>query len=104
MKNISILQRITFMALFAITILTAALAYSTYKSTGAIVAERKAMLVSMNDVAMAVLARYNGLETSGAMSKEQAQTAATDEIMAMRYGKFGYFWINDFNGVMLAHP
>jgi len=103
-KNISILQRITFMAAFAIAILTAALAYSTYKSTGAIVAERKAMLVSMNDVAMAVFKRYNDLETSGAMSREDAQKAATAEIMNMRYGAFGYFWINDFNGVMLAHP
>ncbi|MDB5524834.1 MAG: methyl-accepting chemotaxis signaling domain protein [Rhizobium sp.] len=104
MKNISILQRIFILAALAIAVMTGALVYSTYKGTNGIVAERKAMLISMNEVAISVLNRYHGLETAGTMTKAEAQKAAMTEIMAMRYGKYGYFWINDYEGMMLAHP
>jgi methyl-accepting chemotaxis protein len=103
-KNLSILQRIFILAALAIAVMAAALVYNTYSGTDAIVAERKAMLVSMNDVAINVLKRYHDMETSGAMTRDAAQKAAKAEIMAMRYGKYGYFWINDYDGVMLAHP
>jgi methyl-accepting chemotaxis protein len=103
-KNISILQRIFILAGLSVIVLAGALAYSTYKGTEAIVAERKAMLVAMNDVAISAFKRYHELETSGAMTRDAAQKAATAEVMNMRYGKQGYFWINDFEGLMLAHP
>jgi methyl-accepting chemotaxis protein len=103
-KNISILQRIFILSALAIAVMAAALAYSTYSGTAGIVAERKAMLVNMNDVAINVLKRYHDMETAGTMTKEAAQKAAMAEIMAMRYGKYGYFWINNYDGVMLAHP
>jgi methyl-accepting chemotaxis protein len=104
MKSISIIQRITLLAVLAITIMAAALFYSTYEGTNSIVGERKAMLVAMNDAALSLVKRYHGMETSGEMTREAAQKAATDAIMTMRYGAVGYFWINDFEGTMLAHP
>jgi methyl-accepting chemotaxis protein len=103
-NNISILQRIFILAALAITVLAGALVFSTYKSTEGIVAERKGMLVAMNQVAVATFERYYALETAGKLTREQAQKEAMVQIQAMRYGQNGYFWINDFDGVMLSHP
>jgi methyl-accepting chemotaxis protein len=59
----------------------------------------------MDDTAIAVLKRYQALEASGAMTREQAQTEAKAAIAAMRYGNgSGYFWINDMRPYMVMHP
>ena len=43
-------------------------------------------------------------EQSGALSKEEAQKAALKAIEGVRYGGQEYFWINDYNAVMVMHP
>jgi methyl-accepting chemotaxis protein len=103
-KNITILQRIFVLAALAITVLAGALVYTSNRGTEGIVAERKAMLVAMDELAVSALQRYYDMQTSGAMTQDAAQKAAMSAIRAMTYGKNGYFWINDFDGVMLSHP
>lgn len=46
---------------------------------------------------------YARMETEG-LSKEQAKQNALEEIKKIRYGKDGYFWINDLELNMLMHP
>ncbi|WP_086481024.1 methyl-accepting chemotaxis protein [Oceanospirillum sanctuarii] len=47
---------------------------------------------------------YYGLETSGQLTREQAQQAAQKAIESLRYDKDEYFWINDMNAVVVMHP
>jgi methyl-accepting chemotaxis protein len=58
----------------------------------------------MNDTALAVLAKYQAMEASGALSREEAQAQAKGVIAAMRYDNgSGYFWINDMHPKMVMH-
>ncbi|MDO6962736.1 methyl-accepting chemotaxis protein [Rhizobium alvei] len=103
MKNLTVSQKIFLLAAMAITIMASAMVYRTFEATEAIVAERKTMLVGMNDVAVSILEQYHKQEVAGTMTREAAQKAAITEVMALRYGKEGYFWINDLDGIMVAH-
>ncbi|QLC72577.1 methyl-accepting chemotaxis protein [Pseudomonas sp. LPB0260] len=54
--------------------------------------------------AMGILRHYQGLESSGALSREQAQQQAMDMIRGLRYAGQEYFWINDQTPTMIMHP
>ncbi len=61
----------------------------TYR--GVVLAERKEMLKNLTN--QAVLAIEN-----------LSQPKALETIRNLRYGKNGYYWINDFNNFMISHP
>ncbi len=50
--------------------------------------------------------RSYDLYQAGKMTEEEAQAEALNQIRALRYGLNGenYFWIHDFEPIMLAHP
>ena len=56
------------------------------------------------EIALGVLAWAHGQETTGKLSREQAQQAAMDAIKGMRSGGGDYFWINDMSHRMVMHP
>jgi methyl-accepting chemotaxis protein len=103
MKNLSVLLRVFILTGFCLLVLAAALFYRNEESYGDVVAERKAMLAQMNENAVSIFKRYHALETEGKIAKEAAQADAIAQIMAMRYGADGYFWINDLDARMIAH-
>ncbi len=51
-----------------------------------------------------ILNYYHGQETTGALTKEQAQQQAMNVIKKLRYGGNEYFWINDTHPTMIMHP
>ncbi|OHV81058.1 methyl-accepting chemotaxis protein [Rhizobium sp. LCM 4573] len=105
MQRLTISWRLCCLVLLSLAILCGAMAFSLFQSYRSSEVERKAGLAQMNDAALTVLAKYHKLETSGAMSREDAQAAAKDIIATMRYGNgTGYFWINDMAPTMVMHP
>lgn len=56
------------------------------------------------EVAHGVLQWAHGQETSGKLSREQAQDMAKQAISKLRYDKNEYFWINDMTPVVVMHP
>jgi methyl-accepting chemotaxis protein len=105
MPRVTISRRLFGLVVLALCILGAAMTFSLFQSYGSSERERKAGLAQMDDTAIAVLKRYQALEASGAMTREQAQTEAKAAIAAMRYGNgSGYFWINDMRPYMVMHP
>lgn len=56
------------------------------------------------EVAHSVLVWAQRQETSGKMSREQAQDYAKQVISQMRYDKDEYFWINDLTPTVIMHP
>jgi methyl-accepting chemotaxis protein len=67
-------------------------------------ADREAKTQQMIDVGYGILANYHRLETTGLLTREQAQAAAIAEIKSLRYDKIDYFWINDMTPRMVMHP
>jgi methyl-accepting chemotaxis protein len=103
-KSLKIGARIYLLACLALVIMAAAVAYQTYVGFNSTVEERKAKLAQMNDAAITIIQNFHAAEQSGAMSQEEAQAGALRAVMAVRYGADGYFWVNDMNHIMVAHP
>ncbi len=66
--------------------------------------DRRTQLKSLVDSAVSLLSEFSEAEKSGAMTREQAQEAAKRAIARMRYGENEYFFLLDFEGVMVMHP
>jgi methyl-accepting chemotaxis protein len=54
--------------------------------------------------AAGILKHYHSLESTGGMSREEAQAQAMAVIKGLRYDGQEYFWINDQTPVMIMHP
>ena len=104
MRKVSIAARLYLLVGLAIAIFAGVMTFSLNHSFSELEAERKAGLAQMDATALAIFKKYHALETSGAMTREEAQKAASDVISAMRYGDSGYFWINDMHPTMVMHP
>ncbi|SEH25201.1 methyl-accepting chemotaxis protein [Magnetospirillum fulvum] len=70
----------------------------------AVLKERQFAVQSSVDVAHSVLVHYQGLETEGKLSHDDAVAAALDTIRGLRYGDGEYFFVSDVSGVMMMHP
>jgi methyl-accepting chemotaxis protein len=105
MQRIAISWRLYSLVILSLIILGGAMMFSLFQSYRSSEQERKAGLAQMNDNAVAILKKYQGLEAAGTMSRDEAQAAAKTIISAMRYGGgSGYFWINDMHPTMVMHP
>ncbi|HEY5672104.1 MAG TPA: methyl-accepting chemotaxis protein [Malonomonas sp.] len=67
-------------------------------------AERQLKVQHQTETAWGVLEHYAGLEKSGQLSRDEAQQQAMAAVKKLRYGKSGYFWINDMQPAMVMHP
>jgi methyl-accepting chemotaxis protein len=66
--------------------------------------ERASAVRQAVEVAHGTLARYQQLAASGAMPEAQAQREALAQLKTLRYSGDEYFWVNDMQPRMLAHP
>ena len=56
------------------------------------------------EATMGILRHYQGLEKTGALSREDAQKQAIAMVRELRYDGDNYLWINDLQPRMLMHP
>ncbi|MBP1716847.1 MAG: chemotaxis sensory transducer [Deltaproteobacteria bacterium] len=56
------------------------------------------------EAAMGIVERYDSLVKSGQMKLPDAQKEAGQALAVLRYDQGDYFWVNDFNTVVIAHP
>jgi methyl-accepting chemotaxis protein len=104
MQRLAISWRLYCLVGLSLVILAATLTFSLLESYSSSERERKAGLAQMNDTALAVMKKYQAMEASGAMTREEAQTQAKAVVAAMRYDNgSGYFWINDMHPTMVMH-
>lgn len=68
--------------------------------------EKETHTRQMVEVALSILQSYYLQETIGYLNRNQAQFLALRELRTLRYGpgRQDYFWVNDFQPVLLAHP
>ena len=68
------------------------------------VTERRAQIQQEVETAWGILAHYAAAAKAGDLTVEQAQQQAMALVKTLRYGKDGYFWINDLGPRMIMHP
>ncbi|MFZ7101778.1 MAG: methyl-accepting chemotaxis protein [Peptococcaceae bacterium] len=62
------------------------------------------MIKNEVETAGSILNTYYETYIEGLLTEREAQEAAKKAIKNMRYGEEGYFWIDDINGILIAHP
>ncbi|WP_333859328.1 methyl-accepting chemotaxis protein [Clostridium sp.] len=62
------------------------------------------MIKSEVETAISVINTYYNLYKEGRVSEKEAQEEAKKAIKNLRYNKDGYFWIDNVNGILEAHP
>ena len=68
------------------------------------IAGRKLAAQHVVEVAHKVLESHYGLETTGRLSRAEAQKSSIAAIRSLRYAGDEYFWINDTRALMVMHP
>ncbi len=105
MQRLTISARMYVLIAFALVILAGAMTFSLFQTYASSEQERKGGLAYMDDIAVSILQKFHAMETSGALTREQAQAEAMKAIGDLRYdGGSGYFWINDMRPYMVMHP
>ncbi len=104
MKNFRIATRIYLLTALALVFMAAAMTYKTQFANDEVNEERREMLQSVTESAISIIAAYEKKERDGTLTREEAQARAIENVMAIRFGEGGYFFINGFNGMMIAHP
>ena len=67
---------------------------------------KREMIKELTNSAWSILSKYESDETSGLLSRKEAQETAVSRIQYLRYGEENkdYFWITDMTPVMIMHP
>ncbi len=66
--------------------------------------DRKEKAQELVETASSLIQKYYSQAKAGKISEAEAKEKAKESVAALRYGKGGYFWINDLNYRMLMHP
>ncbi|RKP46089.1 methyl-accepting chemotaxis protein [Trinickia fusca] len=75
-----------------------------WQSRASMMADRRDQLVSLVQQANSIVTHYYDASQQHTMSEDDAKKKALETISVLRYGKDGYFSINDSQSVMLMHP
>lgn len=104
MFNLKISGRLNIVSVAAIIGLALVLALSLFRLDHVMREGATDRLRSTVEVAHSTIHHYHQLEVERKMTRRQAQAAAREAITAMRHGQNEYFWINDMDLQMVAHP
>ncbi|MCV3767706.1 methyl-accepting chemotaxis protein [Rhizobium sp. TRM95796] len=104
MQNFSVSSRLYALVALAFLVLGGVFYFSLTTTDAQMMSDRRMLLSSIDDNAMAIATAAHALETSGKLTRDQAQARAMETIGALRYGDNGYVWINDLDQTMIMHP
>ncbi|WP_210395413.1 methyl-accepting chemotaxis protein [Motiliproteus sediminis] len=104
LARISIAHRIWLLALVTLGVFTAIYLFETFQKRGDLIASKQQKLVAVVDTALATLNRYHSQEQAGELSRQEAQSLASEVIRHIRYEGGEYLWINDMGPTMVMHP
>ncbi|HEY3598262.1 MAG TPA: methyl-accepting chemotaxis protein [Paraburkholderia sp.] len=79
-------------------------AFGAWQTRVSMISERRAQLTSLGQEANSIVNYYYTLSQQHVLTEPEAKKQALAAMTAMRYGKDGYFSINDSHPTMLMHP
>ncbi len=104
LRQMSIQLRLLILFLIAIILVLVTNLRSADSLYNSAISSRQTEIRDVVQEASTILAHYYQLQQDGKLTKAQAQDQAKAIIGDLRYGKNGYFWINDLQPVMVMHP
>lgn len=104
MQRLSVSIRLYSLVALAFMILGGIFYFALAETDSQMLNERKALLSSIDDTAISIVAASHKLEQDGKLTREEAQGRAVELVRALRYGESGYVWINDLDARMIMHP
>jgi methyl-accepting chemotaxis protein len=75
-----------------------------WQNRASMIEDRREQLTALVNQAHSVAGHFQALAANRTLSEDEAKTKALDVIGAIRYGRDGYFSINDSRPVMVMHP
>jgi len=103
LKNLNIHHQISLIIVAFVSAFFLTIAFEISQNRDLIIGERQSQLVNMVDAAIKIAADYDAQAAAGKISMAGAQAEAARVIGAMRWGTDGYFSIDRFDGVNIAH-
>ena len=104
LRNMPISRRLWIVLLLAMTLLLALSLLMLRQIYIEQYAGKAGKARSVVEATMGILRHYQGLEQTGALSREDAQKQAIAMVRELRYDGDNYLWINDLQPRMLMHP
>ncbi len=106
MKNLSLGAKILIAVFAPLTVFIIGLVIFLYISTSdLLMKEKRTILRDQVETAMSIVDRNYAAYKNGEMSLDEVKIKVKSAIEALRYdGGKGYFWINNYDHVMIAHP
>src|SRR5260370_16462966 len=100
--------RISFRLMLFIPVLLVALCVSLWIGLDtlkrSLMSDRQEMTKELVQVALGVVQSWYEKEKSGALTREQAQAAATDQLPPFRFAAATYFFRPNYPAIPLLHP
>lgn len=104
-KNIRIKNKILSLAFFIILVFSLLILFYIIPTVNRIIEDRTIVkLTELVDVPYSEISRQYELAKSGVKTEAQAKADALAMIKNLRYSEVEYFWINDYDGIMVMHP
>jgi len=97
-------RKLALMATAIIVVFALSFAWVYGLVSNAMFENRRSKVQHETETAWGVIDHYVRLEQAGLLSRDDAQKRSLEAIKGMRYGKSGYFWINDTGPKMVMHP
>jgi len=104
MKNLKLGYKIFVLSFTIIVAFTLTISWAYYSARSQLYDGKNQEVQHIVESAWSVIDHYVKKSEQGAMTLEEAQTAASDTIQAIRYDGTNYLWINDTTPVMIMHP
>ena len=104
LKSFGIAHRVIMLIVLMALSMLAVTGFRLYQLDIELVEQKRTELRQLVESAISIADGYYKRAEAGEMSVEEAQTAALAAIEAMRYNGSDYFWVNDYNAVVVMHP
>jgi len=102
LSRISISARLLLFVPLMIAALASSVLFSLVELRHSMTSDREDSLRNLVQVAYHVVETWHNQEQSGALTREQAQKGAHDELTRLRYGQDGYFFVQGSDGVSIV--
>jgi methyl-accepting chemotaxis protein len=104
-RNLRISYQLTILTIVTLIVLSASLFVGLRTVGASMLDDRRQRVTQLIQVASQVVESWQARERSGALSREDAQKAALDQLRDIRFGTGrDYFFVQRFDGVTLLNP
>ncbi|MEF2554593.1 cache domain-containing protein, partial [Aurantimonas sp. A2-1-M11] len=102
--SLTISKKLTALIALAVVVCITVVGTQLYSLRQVVQDQREDLLKTQIDSAASIVERYRAMADAGLMSQDAAQNHAKGVLAGMTYGSGDYFFVTDYEAVMLVHP